>query len=254
MSSNLLAVQIERATEQLRQEREIFEQRKRQESQWFLLRLVMGYSSVVLLVTIMAVASYILYRNAQFPISVVRAAGAALFTDVLGTLIGVWKIALNPNMAATASPVTNIKLPDIPDEDTGTVEPHDNEQTKLASEFVRSSSNMVRKGTEYSGLTYSEGDADPSWVEWEFNSLPDEAYVHIRFTAAASRPCKLLINGDAKPYAVVTGNTGSWFADGLKWECYGPYRFRGTADCVRLERKGVTPHFERIVISEKNRL
>lgn len=113
MSKELLAVQIERATEQLRQEREIFEQRKRHESFWFFLRLVMGYASVLLLIAVMAVASYILFKNAQFPAAVVVAAGAALFTDVLGILIGVWKIALNPKMAVSAGPVTKIQLPDL---------------------------------------------------------------------------------------------------------------------------------------------
>ena len=118
MTKDLLAVQIERATEQLRQEREIFEQRKRHESLWFYLRLVMGYISVLLLIAVMAVASFILFKNAQFPTSVVVAAGAALFTDVLGMLIGVWKIALNPKTSASAAPVTKIKLPDMLEEVT----------------------------------------------------------------------------------------------------------------------------------------
>ncbi len=116
MSKDLLAVQIERATEQLRQEREVFEQRKKHDNFWFFLRLVMGYASVVLLIAVMAVASYILFKNSQFPSSVVIAAGASLFTDVLGMLIGVWKIVLNPKTAAGAAPVTKIKLPDILDE------------------------------------------------------------------------------------------------------------------------------------------
>ncbi len=73
----------------------------------------MGYTSVLLLIAVMAVASYILFNNAQFPKSVVVSAGAALFSDVLGMLIGVWKIALNPKMAASAAPVTKIKLPDL---------------------------------------------------------------------------------------------------------------------------------------------
>jgi hypothetical protein len=40
-------------------------------------------------------------------------AGAALFVDVLGLLVGVWKIALNPGLATKLQPVTTTKLPDI---------------------------------------------------------------------------------------------------------------------------------------------
>jgi len=113
VNRSILAVQIERATEQLRQEREIFEQRKRHEARWFYLRLAMGYSSVVLLIAVMLVASYILFHNADFPSSVVASAGAALFADVLGMLIGVWKIALNPNFMSQVAPTTSVTLPEL---------------------------------------------------------------------------------------------------------------------------------------------
>src|SRR2546426_162154 len=85
-------VVVARATEQLRQERETFDQAKQHEAHWFILRLAMGYSAVLLLAAIMVVASYILFNAAAFPVSVVTAAGGALFVDVLGLLIAVWKI------------------------------------------------------------------------------------------------------------------------------------------------------------------
>ncbi len=104
---------IERAAEQLRQEQEVFEQRRSQESRWFYLRLVMGYSAVVLLVSVMAVASYVLLNNDQFQTSVVSAAGAALFLDVLGLLVAVWKIVLKPSSITELTSVTKIDLPDL---------------------------------------------------------------------------------------------------------------------------------------------
>src|SRR2546423_136579 len=113
MNKEILAVQIERATEQLRQERQIFDQRRLHEARWFYLRLVMGYSSVVLLVAVMVIASYILLKNSQFPSVVVDSAGGALFADVLGMLVGVWKIALNPNFMSQVTPITNIPLPQL---------------------------------------------------------------------------------------------------------------------------------------------
>jgi hypothetical protein len=113
MSKQITAIALERATEQLRQEREIFEQRRKHEAKWFSLRLCMGYSSIVLLGTVMVVAICILLFHKGFPNTVVASAGAALFADILGLLIGVWKIALNPNFISQAQPVTTSTLAEI---------------------------------------------------------------------------------------------------------------------------------------------
>ena len=64
----MIQVQKERASERLRQEREIFEQRKKHQAHWFNLRLVMGYSAVVLLMLVMLLASYILAHHLDFQI------------------------------------------------------------------------------------------------------------------------------------------------------------------------------------------
>lgn len=103
---------IARATEQLRQERETFDQAKVHEARWFLLRLVMGYAAVILLAAIMVVASYILFNASAFSAPVITAAGSALFVDVLGLFGSVWKIALNPDFSARLGPVTKINLPE----------------------------------------------------------------------------------------------------------------------------------------------
>lgn len=102
---------IARADEMLRQERETFDQKKNHEERWFRLRLTMGYASIILLGAIMAVCTFILFNASGFSAGVVTAAGSALFVDVLGLLLGVWKIALNPNFMATLSPVTKVDLP-----------------------------------------------------------------------------------------------------------------------------------------------
>jgi len=128
MTKALLHFQKQRAAERLRQEREIFEQRKQHQAHWFCLRLVMGYSAVLLLMVIMLVATYILMRHGDFPLTVVISAGAALFADILGLLIGVWKIALNPDSATKLHPVTGLlgttiadtRPPDVPREPTNT--------------------------------------------------------------------------------------------------------------------------------------
>jgi hypothetical protein len=101
---------LARAAEQLRQEQETFNQAKQHERQWFLLRLAMGYSAIALLTAVMGVASYILFDAAAFSVAVVSSAGAALFVDILGLFIGVWKIALNPNFNARLAPITQVAL------------------------------------------------------------------------------------------------------------------------------------------------
>lgn len=106
----LTPIKIERASEQLRQEREVFNQRKRQESLWFLLRLVMGYSSVFLLTAIIFVSTTIIFNSASYPVFTVKSAGAALFVDVLGLLLGVWKVVLNPDSMTKLKPETQETL------------------------------------------------------------------------------------------------------------------------------------------------
>jgi len=105
-NKNLNPIEYERANERLRQERETFEQRKRHDHRWSILRLVMGYSSILLLGAIMYVSTYILFLYEQFPTEVVLAASVALFTDLLGLFISVYKIVLNPASGTKLEPVT----------------------------------------------------------------------------------------------------------------------------------------------------
>ncbi|KHO35311.1 hypothetical protein PI91_15155 [Enterobacter sp. FB] len=114
MASNLEfnPVILERAAEQLRQEKETFNQAKLHDHSWFKLRLTMGFASVILLIAVMLISTYILLNNIDFPSSVVTAAGASLFVDVLGMLTGVWKIALNPKSLSKLEPTTQSSIPD----------------------------------------------------------------------------------------------------------------------------------------------
>ena len=111
-NAELNPIMVERASEQLRQERETFDQAKSQENRWFVLRLIMGYSSIVLLVGVMVVSIFILFNHADFPPAVVTAAGSALFVDVIGMLIGIWKITLNPKSVTKLKPTTQSSIPD----------------------------------------------------------------------------------------------------------------------------------------------
>jgi hypothetical protein len=107
-SKTLDAVKFARAEEALWQEHETFEQRKKIENNWSVLRLVMGYSAVVLIPSIMSVSVYILFNHAIFPANVVWSAGGALFGDSLGLVLAVWKIVLNPGSVTRLDPVTKV--------------------------------------------------------------------------------------------------------------------------------------------------
>jgi len=109
-ASHPTAIEIERATEQIRQERETFDQQKSHSERWFKLRLTMGYSSVALLAAVMSISGYVLFHASAFPSSVLTLAGSALFVDVLGLLVGVWRISMNPKLISQLEPVTNGRL------------------------------------------------------------------------------------------------------------------------------------------------
>ncbi|MCS7248435.1 MAG: DUF3395 domain-containing protein [Anaerolineales bacterium] len=100
--------EIERIKERLRQERETFDQHKAHENRWFQLRLIMGYSSVVLLASIIVISSLILFNHQAYSSSVVTAAGAALFVDALGLVISIWKIVFNPDFMTKLAPITQL--------------------------------------------------------------------------------------------------------------------------------------------------
>lgn len=110
---SITPVMVERAAEQLRQERETFDQQKSHDHLWFLLRLSMGFASIVLMGAVMIVSTYILFKNAEFPKEVVTSAGGALFVDVLGLLVGVWKIVLNPQTVTKLQPTTSSSIPTV---------------------------------------------------------------------------------------------------------------------------------------------
>ncbi len=113
MTSDSTAIKLERATEQLRQEREVFDQRKQQESRWFFLRISMGYTSVILLFAVVMLSSMVIFNADKFPEFTVKAAGAALFVDVVGLLISVWKVVLNPNFMTKLAPETKEEVPKL---------------------------------------------------------------------------------------------------------------------------------------------
>lgn len=85
---------IARAQEQLRQERETFDQKKGQDGLWFALRLAMGWSAVVLLPMIGGVSGWVIAHHTAFAGSTVTLAASSLFVDSIGLVLAVWRIVL----------------------------------------------------------------------------------------------------------------------------------------------------------------
>lgn len=93
------AVVLARAEERLRQEREIFDQRKAQDRRSFTLKLVMGWSAVFLLVAICALCGFVVIDHKEFTAGTVTAATSALLVEALGLFTGVWRLTLGKGPA-----------------------------------------------------------------------------------------------------------------------------------------------------------
>lgn len=104
--ADLLPIIYERENEKLRQEKESFNQRRFQDSLWFVLRIIMGYSSIILLFSIVVICCIIIFNSKMYPTNVVIIVSSALFIDIVGLIICVWKIVLNPKTFSQITPTT----------------------------------------------------------------------------------------------------------------------------------------------------
>jgi hypothetical protein len=85
------AVVLARAEERLRQERELFDQKKAQDRRVFTLKLTMGWTAVALLVAICAFAGYVILNHQHFDGATVATATSALLVEALGLAGAVWR-------------------------------------------------------------------------------------------------------------------------------------------------------------------
>ncbi len=102
--ANSSAAGLTKAAERLRQQRETFNQRKRHDSLWFWLKLVMGYSAVILLLAILIISCTIIFDYANYPDKIINWAAPALFVDILGLIFTVWKVVLSPGVSTKLEP------------------------------------------------------------------------------------------------------------------------------------------------------
>jgi uncharacterized membrane protein YqjE len=109
------AVVFAQAAERLRQERELFDQRKAQDRKTFVLRLTMGWTAVGLLVAICAFAGYIIINHDEYGAATVTAATTALLLEALGLVGAIWRGTLGKGPTelepTTAAPL-GLRAPD----------------------------------------------------------------------------------------------------------------------------------------------
>lgn len=85
------AVVLAQAEERLRQERELFDQKKAQDRKVFVLRLAMGWTAVFLLVAICAFAGFVILNHSSFGTATVTAATSALLVEALALVLAIWR-------------------------------------------------------------------------------------------------------------------------------------------------------------------
>lgn len=99
------SIAVQRSLERLRQERETFDQQKRQDHRWFQLRLVMGGTAVLVIPAVMVICVWLLADDGQSE-TVKTLATTALLVDVVSLAVAVWKIVLSPASLTKLEPVT----------------------------------------------------------------------------------------------------------------------------------------------------
>lgn len=98
-----------RALEQLRQERETFEQAKVEVANWSRLRLVMGYAGIAALLGVAVVSGIIVLNPSSYPTEVLTVAATTLLVDILSLSVSIFKLVLQQGSATRLKPVTTAR-------------------------------------------------------------------------------------------------------------------------------------------------
>jgi len=99
-------MKTERAREQLRQERETFEQARAQTGRWFRLRLCMGYVGIALMGLIAIVSTYVILHPDHYNGAVLGIAATALLVDLVSLAISIFRLVLSQGSMVKLEPVT----------------------------------------------------------------------------------------------------------------------------------------------------
>ena len=100
-------IELQRAYENFRQEQETFNQRKKHDDYWFILKMFIGGCSILIMIIVLAFSIYVIYNYRSFSDTAVIAGGIGLVTDVVASSASVWKLTLSPNSMSELKPVTS---------------------------------------------------------------------------------------------------------------------------------------------------
>jgi hypothetical protein len=104
-ASKTTPIPIQKALERLRQERETFDQKKLQDSRWFVIRMAMGVVAVLVMPALVIVCVLIIIDPHQ-EATIKGLAASTLLVDILGLVGTIWKVILNPASVTQLTPVT----------------------------------------------------------------------------------------------------------------------------------------------------
>jgi mono/diheme cytochrome c family protein len=119
-----------------------------------------------------------------------------------------------------------------------------------AENYVRG--NVIKDTTSWGvgiGVLVNRGEL-PNFAEYDLTIAAAGTYqLELRYAAAASRPCKVFVNGKLAIGDAAGQVTGSWHPDGQKWFIEGLVDLPAGKVTIRLEQPQFFPHIDKLLIA-----
>jgi hypothetical protein len=94
----------------LEQEKICFIESRKHYIRWNLLKLVMGYSAIVILICIMLICGIVIFNYTRFSERIIFSCICALFIDIVGLMVSIYKIVLKENNISELKPITKREI------------------------------------------------------------------------------------------------------------------------------------------------
>jgi hypothetical protein len=99
------------------------------------------------------------------------------------------------------------------------------------------------------GVLVNQGEV-PNFVEYDIDvKTSGLSQFELRYAAAESRPCRILINGRIVSTTAADDVSGGWDAEQQKWFVEGLFPLQAGKNLIRIERDGAFPHIDQIAFS-----
>jgi hypothetical protein len=94
----------------LEQEKICFEESRKHYNRWNILKLVLGYSAIAILICIMFICGFIIFNYTKFSDEIILSCICALFIDIVGLMVSIYKIVLKENHISEFKQTTKREL------------------------------------------------------------------------------------------------------------------------------------------------